>query len=219
MDFEQARFNMIEQQIRPWDVLDTDILDLMFHVKREDFVSEELRTLAFTDKELPLPNGSLMLQPKIEARMVQDLNVQAKDKVLEIGTGSGYVTALLAKLAQHVYSVDIDAKQLERAAGNLKKAHIQNITLLEGNGVSGLLAQAPYDVIFVGGSLPIVPEQLKQQLAIGGRMMIVAGDLPVMRALLVTRIADNDFSSVEMFDTCIARLDKAEAVEPERFAF
>lgn len=219
MDFEQARFNMIEQQIRPWDVLDTDILDLMFHVKREDFVTEELRTLAFTDKELPLPNGSMMLQPKIEARMVQDLNVQSKDKVLEIGTGSGYVTAMLANLAQHVYSVDIDAKQLERAARNLKKAHIQNITLLEGNGVTGLLAQAPYDVIFVGGSLPIVPEQLKQQLAIGGRMMIVAGDIPVMRALLVTRVAENDFSSVEMFDTCIARLDRVEAVEPERFAF
>ncbi len=219
MDFEKARFNMIEQQIRPWNVLDTDILDLMFHVKREDFVSEALRTLAFTDNELPLPNGSLMLQPKIEARMLQDLNVQPTDKALEIGTGSGYVTALLASLASHVYSVEIDATQRERAAENLKQVRLQNITLLEGNGVSGLPAHAPYDVIFVGGSLPVVPDALKQQLAIGGRMMIVTGDLPVMRALLIKRISEQDFSSEEMFDTCVARLEHAEAVEPERFVF
>ncbi|WP_019100578.1 protein-L-isoaspartate O-methyltransferase family protein, partial [Chromobacterium haemolyticum] len=171
MDFENARFNMVEQQIRPWDVLDTNVLDLLFHVKREQFVAADKRSLAFVDTELPLPNGSFMLQPKMEARLVQDAAIQAKDKILEIGTGSGYLTALLAKLGQHVYSVEIDPAQRETAAANLKQAGISNVTLVEGDGVLGLPQQAPFDVIVVGGSLPVVPQELKDQLAVGGRLI------------------------------------------------
>ncbi|TIC80576.1 protein-L-isoaspartate O-methyltransferase family protein [Crenobacter intestini] len=219
MDFEKARFNMIEQQIRPWDVLDTGILDLMFDVKREDFVSDDLRNLAFTDRELPLPNGKLMLQPKVEARLLQDLEVAAGDKVLEVGTGSGYVTALIAKLAREVLSVEIDGAQLERAAAALRKSGVGNARLFEGNGVEGLAGQAPFDAIYVGGSLPVVPEALKQQLAVGGRMVVVVGDLPVMRALRIRRVSETDFSSEEMFDICVQRLEGAEAIEPERFSF
>ncbi len=219
MDFEKARFNMIEQQIRPWDVLDTGILDLMFDVKREDFVSDDLRNLAFTDRELPLPNGKLMLQPKVEARLLQDLEVAAGDKVLEVGTGSGYVTALIAKLAREVLSVEIDGAQLERAAAALRKAGVGNARLFEGNGVEGLPGQAPFDAIYVGGSLPVVREALKEQLAVGGRMAVVVGDLPMMRALRIRRVSETDFSSEEMFDICVQRLEGAEAIEPERFSF
>lgn len=219
MNFEQARFNMVEQQIRPWDVLDAQVLDLLFHVKREDFVAADKRALAFTDMELPLENGGTMLQPKLEARMVQDLQLAAGDKVLEIGTGSGYVTALLASLAAHVYSVDVDASQQQLAAARLKQAGVANATLVQGDGIAGLAQQAPFDAIFVGGSLPVVPQALKQQLAVGGRMMVIVGDLPMMRATLVKRVSETEFSQEVMFDTCAPRLAGYEAVEPQRFVF
>lgn len=219
MDFENARFNMVEQQIRPWDVLDPKILDLLFHVKREDFVADDKRQLAFVDTELPLPHGGKMLQPKLEARLAQDVAVEAQDKVLEIGTGAGYLTALLAKLGRHVYSVEINAATRETAAANLKKAGIGNVTLVEGNGLDGLQQQAPFDVIVVGGSLPVVPEGLKAQLAVGGRMIVVVGDLPVMSCKLIKRVGESSFSETNLFETCISRLAKAEAIEPERFVF
>ncbi|WP_293760780.1 protein-L-isoaspartate O-methyltransferase [uncultured Aquitalea sp.] len=219
MDFENARFNMVEQQIRPWDVLDTKVLDLLFHVKREEFVSADKRLLAFVDTELPLADGSKMLQPKLEARLVQDAGVQPQDKILEVGTGSGYMTALLAKLGRHVYSVEINAATRETAAANLKKAGIGNVTLVEGNGLEGLKEQAPFDVIIVGGSLPVVPDSLKAQLAVGGRMIVIVGDLPVMSCKLVRRDSENAFSETNLFETCIGRLAGFEAIEPERFAF
>ncbi|HJV06110.1 MAG TPA: protein-L-isoaspartate O-methyltransferase [Chromobacteriaceae bacterium] len=219
MDFEKARFNMVEQQIRPWDVLDPKVLDLLFHVKREEFVDAAQRTLAFVDTELPMKNGSKMLQPKLEARLAQDVGVRAEDKVLEIGTGAGYLTALLAKLGHHVYSVEIDADIKAQAAENLKKAGISNVTLVEGNGLEGLTSQAPFDVIVVGGSLPVVPENLKAQLAIGGRMIVIVGDKPVMTTKLIKRESETGFSETNLFETCIARLAKYEAIEPERFAF
>ncbi|OWY38098.1 protein-L-isoaspartate O-methyltransferase [Xenophilus sp. AP218F] len=219
MDFEKARFNMVEQQIRPWDVLDQTVLDLLFHVKREDFVADKQRQLAFVDTELPLPNGSKMLQPKLEARLAQDAAIQSSDKILEIGTGSGYLTALLSKLGKHVYSVEIDPAQKERAAANLKKAGIANATLIEGDGVLGLPAHAPFDVIVVGGSLPVAPQELKEQLAVGGRLIMVVGDLPVMSCKLIQRETETSFRETALFETCISRLAKAEAVEPERFVF
>lgn len=219
MDFEKNRFNMVEQQIRPWDVLDSTILDLLFHVKREDFVSDNQRQLAFVDTELPLPNGSKMLQPKMEARLAQDALIQSGDKILEIGTGSGYLTALLAKLGKHVVSVEIDPAQKDRAAAHLKKAGIANVTLVEGDGVLGLPQQAPYDVIVVGGSLPVVPQELKDQLAVGGRLILVVGDLPVMSCKLIQRETDTSFRETALFETCIERLKKFEAVEPARFSF
>ncbi|WP_199054807.1 protein-L-isoaspartate O-methyltransferase [Aquitalea sp. ASV15] len=219
MDFENARFNMVEQQIRPWDVLDPKILDLLFHVKREDFVAADKRQLAFVDTELPLPHCGKMLQPKLEARLAQDVAVQPQDKVLEVGTGAGYLTALLAKLGRHVYSVEINAATRETAAANLKKAGIGNVTLVEGNGLDGLKEQAPFDVIVVGGSLPVVPESLKAQLAVGGRMIVVVGDLPVMSCKLIKRVGESAFSETNLFETCISRLAQAEAIEPERFVF
>ena len=219
MDFEKTRFNMVEQQIRPWDVLDTNVLDLLFHVKREDFVADNQRQMAFVDTELPLPNGSKMLQPKMEARLVQDAAIQPTDKILEIGTGSGYLTALLAKMGKQVVSMEIDAAQKARAADNLKQAGIANATLVEGDGVLGLLAEAPYDVIVVGGSLPVVPQELKDQLAVGGRLIMVAGDLPVMACKLIQRETKTSFRETVLFETCVERLQKFEAVEPARFSF
>jgi protein-L-isoaspartate(D-aspartate) O-methyltransferase len=217
MDFENARFNMIEQQIRPWDVLDAKVLDLLFHVKREDFVEQDKRALAFVDTELPLANGSVMLQPKQEARLVQDLMLKSGDRVLEIGTGSGYVTALLARLSDHVHSVEIDPAMLEKASRHLKQAGIRNVTLLRGNGVEGLPESAPFDAIFVGGSLPELPDALKQQLAPGGRMIAVIGDLPVMQAVLIERESDTGFRQTVLFETCVARL--SDYAEPARFRF
>ena len=172
MDFEKARFNMVEQQIRPWDVLNTQLLDLLFHVKRENFVADNQKAIAFVDTELPLPNGSRMLQPKMEARILQELNIAADEKILEIGTGSGYLTALLASVGKHVYSLDIDANMTALAKANLARAGIQNVTLVTANGVGGLPTNAPFDVIVVGGALPNVPEELTSQLAVGGRMRV-----------------------------------------------
>lgn len=219
MNFEQARFNMVEQQIRPWDVLDTSILDLLFHVKREDFVGTDKRALAFADTQLPLDNGCTMLEPKVEARLVQDLQVKASDKVLEIGTGSGYLTALLAAVSQHVYSIDIDAQQLQHAAANLKTAGIKNVTLSQGNGIEGLAAQAPFDVICVGGSVPVVPEALKAQLAVGGRLAVIVGDAPVMVAKIITRVSETAYQESVSFDTNLPRLQQLDAIEPSRFSF
>ncbi|BEV72782.1 MULTISPECIES: protein-L-isoaspartate O-methyltransferase [unclassified Paludibacterium] len=219
MDFEQARFNMVEQQIRPWEVLDPTILDLLFHVKREDFVADDQRALAFTDVELPLPNGSRMLQPKQEARMIQDLALQAGDKVLEIGTGSGYVTALLSRLVEQVYSIDCDGSMQAIAADHLHQAGCQNVQLIHANGLEGLAQHAPFDAIFVGGSLPVVPEVLKQQLAVGGRMMVTVGQLPVMSVVLVRRESDNVFAETKLYETVLPRLQGSEALQPEQFVF
>lgn len=219
MDFEQARFNMVEQQIRPWEVLDPTILDLLFHVKREDFVAEDQRALAFTDVELPLPNGSRMLQPKQEARMIQDLALQAGDKVLEIGTGSGYVTALLSKLVEQVYSIDSDGSMQAIAAEHLRHAGCQNVQLINANGLEGLAQHAPFDAIFVGGSLPVVPDVLKQQLVVGGRMIVTVGQLPVMSVVLVRRESDDVFSETKLYETVLPRLQGSEALQPEQFVF
>ncbi|GGY12486.1 protein-L-isoaspartate O-methyltransferase family protein [Paludibacterium paludis] len=219
MDFENARFNMVEQQIRPWDVLDPKVLDLLFHVKREEFVSDDQRLIAFVDTELPLPNGTSMLQPKVEARMVQDLALAAEDRVLEVGAGSGYVTALLANLASEVHALECDPAMADTARKHLKKAGIANAVVHVANGLEGLPSKAPFDAIFVGGSLPVAPLALRDQLAVGGRMVVVIGDEPVMRATLIRRDSETAFSETVLFDTCISRLTGFEAIEPERFSF
>lgn len=219
MDFEKARFNMVEQQIRPWDVLNTDLLDLLFHVKRENFVADNQKAIAFVDTELPLPNGSRMLQPKMEARILQELNIAADEKILEIGTGSGYLTALLASVGKHVYSLDIDANMTALAKANLARAGIHNVTLVTANGVGGLPTNAPFDVIVVGGTLPSVPEELTSQLAVGGRMLVVVGDLAPLAATLVERIKEgvSGLRSTVLFET---HLDALQGVgQPERFVF
>jgi protein-L-isoaspartate(D-aspartate) O-methyltransferase len=219
MDIERARFNMVEQQIRPWDVLDTNILELLFHVKREEFVSDNQRALAFTDTELPLPNGARMLQPKQEARMIQDLGITATDKILEIGTGSGYVTALLSSLGAQVFSLDTDVNMLKTAGERLNRSGFKNVQLVQGNGLKGLEEQAPFDAIFVGGSVPVVPETLKNQLAVGGRMILTVGKEPVMTVRLVQRASQTTFQETILYETCIDRLSGCEAIEPEGFVF
>ncbi len=217
MNWEEARFNMVEQQIRPWDVLDQQILELLFEVRREEFVPEANRALAFVDMELPLPCGKKMWQPKLEARVVQELAVKASDKVLQIGVGSGYLAALLAKRAQHVYCVELHPDMKTFAEGNLKRAGIGNVTVEQGDGARGWSKQAPYDVIVVTGSLPIAPEELEQQLAKGGRLFYVQGELPVMSGTLVTRGDHGALSSVKLFETALSPLEHAP--QPERFKF
>jgi len=217
LDFERARFNMVEQQIRPWEVLDQQVLDLLFRVKREDFVPAQYRALAFADLEIPIGHGETMLAPKIEARMLQELALQPEDSVLEVGTGSGYMTALLASLGKHVYSVDIIGEFTKTAASRLAAHGITNVTLETGDAARGWDRHAPYDAIIVTGSVPILAEAFRQSLKPGGRLVAVVGEAPVMEARLITRVAAGAFSSVGLFETCIAPLQNAP--RPERFVF
>ncbi|MFZ5581319.1 MAG: protein-L-isoaspartate O-methyltransferase family protein [Pseudomonadota bacterium] len=216
-NMEQARFNMIEQQIRPWNVLDQDVLDLLSEVRREEFVPAAHQALAFADLEIPLGEGAMMLAPKMEAKLLQELAVQPKDKVLEIGTGSGYMAALLAAKADQVTSVEISPAIAKTAKANLAKAGISNVSVEVGDGVHGWAAGAPYDVIVVSGSLPVVPEELLQQLKVGGRMAVFVGEAPVMEAQIVTRTGETTFASLNLFETVVAPLQNAPAKERFRF--
>ena len=217
MDLEQARFNMVEQQIRPWEVLDQTVLDLLFKVRREEFVPATYRSLAFFDMEIPLGQGESMWSPKLEARAVQALQLKKTDKVLEIGTGSGYLTALLASLAGHVYSVEIHADFIREAETRLKAHGFGNITLETGDASLGWEKHAPYDAIVVTGSLPIMPANLPAQLAPGGRLFAITGDDPVMEAQLVTCVSHGVFRTESLFETSVKPL--VNAVQPERFTF
>ena len=216
-NMEQARFNMIEQQIRPWNVLDQDVLDLLSEVRREEFVPAAHQALAFADLEIPLGEGAVMLAPKMEAKLLQELAVQPKDKVLEIGTGTGYMAALLAAKADQVTSVEISPAIAKTAKANLAKAGISNVSVEVGDGVHGWAAGAPYDVIVVSGSLPVVPEELLQQLKVGGRMAVFVGEAPVMEAQIVTRTGETTFASLNLFETVVAPLQNAPAKERFRF--
>jgi protein-L-isoaspartate(D-aspartate) O-methyltransferase len=214
---EQARFNMIEQQIRTWEVLDTKVLDLLKAVPREDFVPPQYVGLAFADIEIPIGEGQSMLSPKLEGRILQALEVRNSDKVLEIGTGSGYLTALLAKSAKSVVSVELRPSLSKLAGDRLAKAGISNVTLEVGNAAEGWPAQSPYDVIVFTGSLPVSPESVKQNLTIGGRMFVVTGDAPAMQATMIRRIGEDSFKHDVIFETCIPPLNNAP--QPERFQF
>jgi protein-L-isoaspartate(D-aspartate) O-methyltransferase len=225
LDVSRARFNMIEQQIRPWDVLDQDVLDLLAVVKREDFVPAELRALAFTDMEIPLApahahagGGALMWSPKMEARVLQELQAKAHDRALEIGTGSGYFAALLAHRCHSVVSVEIVPEFKAQAEKNLKAAGLPEVRLFEGDGAQGWGSDA-YDIIVLTGSTPVLPEKSLEQLKPGGRLFAVVGDAPVMQARLYTRGAAGDagVSHVTLFETVIAPL--AHAAQPKRFKF
>jgi protein-L-isoaspartate(D-aspartate) O-methyltransferase len=215
-DFEQARHNMVEQQIRPWDVLDQRVLDLLFAVKREDFVPPAYRSLAFADLELPLPNGSRMWTPKMEARVIQELMLRQNDRVLEIGTGSGYLTALLASEAADVTSVEIDASQAAEARAKLARFGFTNVRVEVGDGAQGF-GNDVYDVIVLTGSTPLLPERFFEQLAPGGRLFAVIGMAPVMTARLSRLEAPGARVSVDLFETVIAPLTNALA--PARFEF
>jgi len=217
MDIEQARFNMIEQQIRTWDVLDPGVLELLAVVRREDFVPAPYRAMAFVDTEVPLPNGQSMLAPKVEARLLQELAVQRHERVLEIGAGSGYMAALLAHKAQHVTTLEIDPELARMASDNLRRAWITNATVLQADASRALPEDGPFDVIALSGSVFEVPRTLLAQLKPGGRLTAIVGQLPVMRAVLVTRSSEVGYATVELFDTVAPRLKGFG--EPSRFVF
>ena len=206
MNLEQARFNMIEQQIRPWDVLDPSVLELLHVVHREDFVPEAHKSQAFVDVELPLTATRRMLAPKVEARLLQELNVQRHEKVLEIGAATGHLAALLGHKAQRVVAVEADAGLAAQAAANLKRTGVLNVSVLNQDGAAGVAAEEPFDAILLSGSVAAVPQALLNQLKVGGRLAAVVGAEPVMRAVLVTRKGASEFSTVEMFDTVAGRL-------------
>jgi protein-L-isoaspartate(D-aspartate) O-methyltransferase len=220
-DFERARFNMVEQQIRPWEVLDQQVLDLLFQLRREDFVLPQYRSLAFVDMEIPLAAnagpGERMLPPKLEARMLQALAVKPTDRVLEIGTGSGYMTGLLAHRAAHVYSVEIVPEFSAQAAARLAAHDIRNVTLEVGDGARGWSRHSPYDVIVLTGSTPILDEAFQASLNIGGRLLAIVGEAPVMTAQLVTCEGHGAFRAAGLFETCVPALTNAP--QPGRFVF
>ena len=221
-ELEEARRNMIEQQIRPWEVLDANILELLIHVPREQFVPPHLRSLAFVDFELPLnidgvASGETMLAPKVEARLLQELGIHANEKVLEIGTGSGYMAALAAHRAQTVWSVEIDPRLAAFATANLARAGVRNAHVEGGDGARGWAAHAPYDVIIVSGSLPEVPASMLEQLKTGGRLVAIVGTGPAMQAQLVTRTSLGRFETLPLFETATRPLRNAQAASSFRF--
>jgi protein-L-isoaspartate(D-aspartate) O-methyltransferase len=217
MNIEQARFNMIEQQIRPWDVLDAEVLELLHVVKRENFVPAAHKTLAFADIEIPLPGGESMLAPKIEARLLQDLGLKKHEAVLQIGAGSGYLAALLSHKARQVTAVELSPELKAMAEKNLADNGITNVTVELGDGAQGWASGAPYDVIVVSGSLPVLPEAMLQQLKVGGRLAVIIGQAPAMKAQLITRTGEAGYDTRTLFETNVKAL--ASAVAPSQFKF
>jgi len=210
MDLEQARFNMIEQQIRPWEVLDGDVLALLSSVKREHFVPTGLQALAFVDMALPLreggERGQAMLAPRLEARLLQDLAVQKHEKVLEIGTGSGYMAALLGHRAAQVLTLEIEPELASQARHNLATEGVFNVEVRQADGAKGAPADGPFDVIVLSGSVAEVPQTLLAQLKVGGRLAAIVGEEPIMRATFMTRNSDTAWTTVEPWDTTAPRL-------------
>lgn len=216
LNYEEARHNMIVQQIQPWNVRSDEILELIQRIPREDFVPAKYKEHAFTDMNIPLADNQEMMSPKVEAYMMQALNVQPKESVLEIGTGSGYVTALLASLARHVESVDINAESQKQAEAKLAAHNLTNVTFEVGDAAQGWNKSKPYDVIAITGSLPVLPESFQRSLNVGGRLFAIVGDAPAMDVILITRVKDNEWSHKTLFETDIPAL--INAPEPERFA-
>lgn len=217
MNIEQARFNMIEQQIRPWNVLDQEVLDLLHVVKREAFVPAAYQNLAFADVEIPLPGGEVMLNPKIEARMLQELNLKKHENVLEIGAGSGYMAALMAHRARHVTTVEISPEIKALAEQNIARAGIANVTVAEGNGALGWEQGGPFDVIVISGGVESIPEALLKQVKVGGRIAAIIGRSPAMTAVIVNRVSETGYDTVTLFETNVRPLSGAPSVS--RFTF
>ncbi len=209
-NMREARFNMIEQQIRTWEVLDPAVLQLLNDVPREHFVPQEYQGLAFAEIEIPLGSelnaGQTMLSPKLEGRMLQALNVQKHQNILHVGTGSGYFAALLASLAKHVVSLEINADLSAQAAKNLARNQINNVSLIVADGALGFAQSAPYDTIVYTASSPVEPAGVRQQLNIGGTMLIVLGSAPAMQATLIQRVSETGFREDVLFETCIPEL-------------
>lgn len=214
---ETARFNMIEQQIRPWNVLDGDVLELLASLNRHDFVPAAHRSLAYADLEIPLPGGQCMLAPRLEARLLQDLTIQKTETVLEIGAGSGFMAALLAHKARNVLTLEINPELADLARANLKKAGVGNVEVRVADGAKGGAKDGPFDVILLSGSVTQVPHDLLNQLKIGGRLAAIVGEEPVMQATIVTRTSATDFRTTTPWDVNAPRLQNFP--EPTRFQF
>jgi len=222
MDFERARFNMVEQQIRPWDVLDQDVLDLLFVVKREDFVPPAYRAMAFTDMEVPLVvdgvrTGEAMFHPRVEARLLQALAVKKHEHVLEVGTGSGYMAALLAHRARHVVTCEIHPGLAAFGRANLERAGVRNVVAEQRDGSRPPAGDKQFDVVVLSGSVPFVPDAFLRCLSMGGRLVAIVGEAPVMEAQLVTRTGENGFAAVDLFETSARTLSGFPARERFRF--
>ncbi len=217
INVEIARHNMIMQQIRPWEVLDDRVLDLLARAPREDYVPSPYRRLAFADMNIPLGRGQVMMTPKVEARLLQALEIDPTDTVLEIGTGSGYVTSLLAALGRHVYSVEIIPEFKLRATETLARHGVNNVTLEVGDAANGWERHAPYDVIMVTGSVPTLPDSFGHQLAPDGRLAVIVGRSPVMEAKLIRRVNAGSLTETSLFETDLPSLINAD--EPPKFVF
>jgi protein-L-isoaspartate(D-aspartate) O-methyltransferase len=211
MDIEKARFNMVEQQVRPWEVLNPDVLDTLMRVPRELFVPQKWRGLAFSEAEIPLVEkgapSQVMLRPVIEGKVLQAVRPGPDERVLEIGTGSGYFAALLAHSAQWVRTIEINPKQVDRAAINLDAVGVFNVLVEEGDGAQGWTAGGPFDLIVVSGGLPMVPQTLLAQLVPGARLFAFVGQAPVMKARLITCIDEGRFQTVDLFETQVPLLE------------
>jgi protein-L-isoaspartate(D-aspartate) O-methyltransferase len=217
MNIEQARFNMIEQQIRPWNVLDQDVLDLLVVVKREEFVPTACKNLAFADTEIPLGGGEAMFTPKLEARLLQEIQLKKHETVLEIGAGSGYMAALLAYKGRSVTTVEIVPELKAMAEDNLRKAGVTNAKVELGNGAQGWANGAPYDVIVISGALEVLPEVFLKQVKVGGRIAAIIGEAPSMSANIITRVSETAYDTVKVFETSVRYLKSAET--PSHFEF
>ncbi|SEP90426.1 protein-L-isoaspartate O-methyltransferase family protein [Nitrosomonas ureae] len=217
MDLEQTRFNMVVQQIRTWYVLDDTVLDLLYKIKREEFVPAENLAMAFVDMEIPLGFGQVMLTPKMEARILQELHIRKTDKIFEVGSGSGYMTALLADKGAHVYSVEIIPELKTMAEKNLKAHGITNVTLEQGDAARGWPQHKPYDVIVLTASTPVLPDAFKNSLNPGGRLFAIVGEDPVMEALLITCVVPGEFTTTTLFETSTVPFINAQ--QPSRFTF
>ena len=217
MNLEKARFNMIEQQIRPWNVLDANVLALLAVVRREDFVPSAYRSLAFVDTQIPIGEGQVMLAPRVEARLLQEARVQRHETVLEVGAGSGYMAALMAHRARMVTTLELRPALAKMAAENLRRSAIANVAVREADGAAGMQGEAPFDVILLSGSVAVAPQGLLEQLAPGGRLLAVVGNEPAMSAVRITRLADRSFATESLFETVAPRLDHF--AEPGSFHF
>jgi len=217
MNIDQARFNMIEQQIRPWNVLDQDVLDLLVVVKREEFVPPACKNLAFADTEIPLGHGEAMFSPKLEARLLQEIQLKKHETVLEIGAGSGYMAALLAYKGRSVTTVEIVPELKAMAEANLARAGVTNAKVELGNGARGWANGAPFDVIVISGALEVLPDAFLKQVKVGGRIAAIIGEAPSMSANIITRVSETAYDTVKVFETNVRYLQSAETLSHFEF--